>query len=703
MTGMQVNGTPRSSASARSSVDQSRARHRRRRSARRHRRRFDRSGMTSGIVDARRRLRDRRNGASGSAGGTAGGTNGNAGAGAGGGKGGSGAPGSGGGGGGSVSQGAVRWRHRPPRRRRPAASPPRCRSPASAAGRRRGLELRRRRRWWWRRAADERELGGRARRRSSSTRRAAAAPAVPPARRRRGTAGGGGGGGGGGVVIFDAPDVSITGGCVSVVGGPGGAGGALTRGGDAHARSAAASPARRASRRRTAAAAARPAPARRQRCRWHRNRHWRWRRRYRRRRSRDGPLAQSAAASDAARRRFRWPRTFRSRFLDAVRCSLVTGPGPMLVVQKYGGTSVGSVERIREVARRCIATQRAGPRRRGHRLGDVGRDQPPARARQAGQRRPAAEYERELDVIAATGEQVSVGLVSLAIQKAGGAAQSFLGSQVRIITDSAFTRARIQSIDGQKHPRRAQQGRDRRHRRLPGHRRRRQHHDARSRRLGHHRRRDRRGAQGRRLRDLHRRRRRLHDRSQHRPERAQDRAHQLRGDARAGVARRQGPADPLGRVRHEVRRARSTCARASTSNEGTWVVPEEKQMEAVLVSGVTADKNEAKMTLIGVPDKPGIAAKIFQPLSEANIVVDMIIQNISDDGRTDLTFTVPRADLQAHRRAHQARAARDGRGRASRPTTTSPRSRSSASACARTPASRCACSRSWRARGSTSS
>ena len=69
-------------------------------------------------------------------------------------------------------------------------------------------------------------------------------------------------------------------------------------------------------------------------------------------------------------------------------------------------------------------------------------------------------------------------------------------------------------------------------------------------------------------------------------------------------------------------------------------------MEAVLVSGVTADKNEAKVTLLGVPDKPGTAAKIFQPLSEANIIVDMIIQNVSDSGRTDLTFTVPRVDLK---------------------------------------------------------
>jgi aspartate kinase len=74
------------------------------------------------------------------------------------------------------------------------------------------------------------------------------------------------------------------------------------------------------------------------------------------------------------------------------------------------------------------------------------------------------------------------------------------------------------------------------------------------------------------------------------------------------------------------------------------VVPEEEQMEAVLVSGVTADKNEAKVTLLGVPDRPGIAAKLFKPLSEANIVVDMIIQNASADGTTDLTFTVPRGD-----------------------------------------------------------
>jgi len=317
----------------------------------------------------------------------------------------------------------------------------------------------------------------------------------------------------------------------------------------------------------------------------------------------------------------------------------------MLVVQKYGGTSVGSVERIREVAKRCIATQQAGhdvvvivsamsgETNRLLKLAKEVNDEPPP------------EYERELDVIAATGEQVSVGLVSLAIQKAGGAAQSFLGSQVRIITDSAFTRARIQSIDAQKI------------------------HDA----LGKGRIAVVAGFQG---------------------TDADGNITTLGrgGSDTSGVAIAAAlkadvceiytdvdgvyTSDPnivpnarkIDRISYEemlelaslgakVLQIRSVefgmkygvkiHVRSSfNQNEGTWVVPEEKQMEAVLVSGVTADKNEAKVTLIGVPDKPGTAAKIFQPLSENSIVVDMIIQNISDAGRTDLTFTVPRADLK---------------------------------------------------------
>ena len=78
--------------------------------------------------------------------------------------------------------------------------------------------------------------------------------------------------------------------------------------------------------------------------------------------------------------------------------------------------------------------------------------------------------------------------------------------------------------------------------------------------------------------------------------------------------------------------------------EGTWLVNEEESMNDVLVSGVASDKNEAKITLLRVPDQPGLAAQIFGPIAEAHIVVDMIIQNASEDGTTDLTFTVPKAD-----------------------------------------------------------
>ena len=70
-------------------------------------------------------------------------------------------------------------------------------------------------------------------------------------------------------------------------------------------------------------------------------------------------------------------------------------------------------------------------------------------------------------------------------------------------------------------------------------------------------------------------------------------------------------------------------------------------MEDVLVSGVTCDLNEAKITLLRVPDRPGLAAKIFSPIAAAHIVVDMIIQNASEEGFTDMTFTVPRADYQS--------------------------------------------------------
>lgn len=83
-----------------------------------------------------------------------------------------------------------------------------------------------------------------------------------------------------------------------------------------------------------------------------------------------------------------------------------------------------------------------------------------------------------------------------------------------------------------------------------------------------------------------------------------------------------------------------------SDEEGTMVVNEDASMEKLLVSGVTCDKNQARITLKKVPDQPGVAAKVFSPVSEAGIVVDMIIQNMRSGGQTDLTFTVPETDFK---------------------------------------------------------
>ena len=83
-----------------------------------------------------------------------------------------------------------------------------------------------------------------------------------------------------------------------------------------------------------------------------------------------------------------------------------------------------------------------------------------------------------------------------------------------------------------------------------------------------------------------------------------------------------------------------------SDEEGTMVVNEEASMEKLLVSGVTCDKNQARITLKKVPDQPGVAAKVFSPVSEAGIVIDMIIQNMRSGGQTDLTFTVPETDFK---------------------------------------------------------
>ncbi len=313
----------------------------------------------------------------------------------------------------------------------------------------------------------------------------------------------------------------------------------------------------------------------------------------------------------------------------------------MLIVQKYGGTSVGSIERIRNVARRCLATQR-----QGHRVVVIVSAMSGETNRLLGLAKQISDIpdERELDVIASTGEQVSVGLVALAIHAEGGKAISLLGHQVRVLTDSAFARARIQAIDARAITDALEDGKiavvagfqgvDR---------------EGNITTLG-------RGGS---------------DTS------GVAVAAALKADVCEIYTDVDGvyTADPnvvpsarkVSRISYEemlelaslgakVLQIRSVefgmkfgvpiHVRSSfNDNEGTWVVPEEKAMESVVVSGVTATKDEAKITMHGISDQAGIQAMVLRPLAAAGIVVDVIVQAYVEGGRTNFTFTLPAADL----------------------------------------------------------
>jgi aspartate kinase len=314
--------------------------------------------------------------------------------------------------------------------------------------------------------------------------------------------------------------------------------------------------------------------------------------------------------------------------------------GAVLIVQKYGGTSVGSIERMKAVAARCVATQR-----QGHQVAVVvsamsGETNRLLKLVSELQEDP---NDREVDVIVSTGEQVSVGLVALAIRSIGGQARSFLGHQCKIVTDSSFSRARIVSIESQPIKDALAAGEIA----VIA------------------------GFQG-----------------------VDDKGNITTlgrgGSDTTGVAIAAAlgadvceiytdvdgvyTTDPnvvptarkIDRISYEemlelaslgakVLQLRSVelgmkygvpiHVRTSFSDApGTWVVPEEAAMEKVVVSGVTASRDEAKITLEDLPDTPGIAAKLFAPLADLNISVDMIVQNQGHDGSTDLTFTVPKGD-----------------------------------------------------------
>ncbi len=313
-----------------------------------------------------------------------------------------------------------------------------------------------------------------------------------------------------------------------------------------------------------------------------------------------------------------------------------------LVVQKYGGTSVGTTDRIKNVAKRVMRTY------------DAGNDVIVVVSAMSGETNKLVALAndmseipdgREYDVVVATGEQVTIGLLAMYLKSQGYKAKSYQGWQVPIITDSTATKARIESIDDKNI--RADlkngsivivagfQGMDAAGNVTT---------------LG-------RGGS---------------DTS------AVAIAAALKADVCEIYTDVDGvyTTDPnickearkiekisydemleLASLGAKVLQIRSVefakkydvdvHVRSSLNeNTGTMVTREDKDMEGILVSGVAYDKNEAKIAVMGVPDKPGIAAKILTPLSDAAISVDMIVQNVSSEGLTDFTFTVTKADLK---------------------------------------------------------
>ena len=312
-----------------------------------------------------------------------------------------------------------------------------------------------------------------------------------------------------------------------------------------------------------------------------------------------------------------------------------------LIVQKYGGTSVGDTERMKNVARRALAAQA-----KGHRVVVVVSAMSGETNRLLGLVKQITDRpdEREQDQIVATGEQVSIGLVALAIQAQGGKAQSFLGSQCRIITDSTFSKARIKSIDADSIFRVLDEGRIAVIAGFQG--------------IDEHGNVTTLGRGG-------------SDTT------AVAIAAAIKADACEIYTDVDGvyTTDPnvaprarkLDRISYEemlelaslgakVLQIRSVefamkyrvplWVKSSFSDDpGTLVCPEDQAMEDVVVSGIAYDKNDARLWVRGVPDKPGVAAKIFGALDEKAIVVDIIVQNPPHDGVCDLAFTVARADL----------------------------------------------------------
>jgi len=314
-----------------------------------------------------------------------------------------------------------------------------------------------------------------------------------------------------------------------------------------------------------------------------------------------------------------------------------------LIVQKFGGTSVSSTERIKNVARR-VARWKA----QGHDIIVVPSAMSGETNRLIGLAKEISSSPdpRELDVIASTGEQVTIALLAMALHEAGLKAKSYTGAQVRVLTDSTFTKARILQIDDERIREdlgegnvvvvAGFQGAD-------------EHGNITT--LG-------RGGS---------------DTS------AVALAAALKADECQIYTDVDGVYTTDPRVVPEARKLDTitfeemlemaslgskvlqirsvefagkykvklrVLSSFQDEGEGTLITVEEnKQMEQPIISGIAFNRDEAKLTVLGVPDRPGIAYQILGPIAEANIDVDMIIQNVGHDGTTDFSFTVNRGDF----------------------------------------------------------
>jgi len=313
-----------------------------------------------------------------------------------------------------------------------------------------------------------------------------------------------------------------------------------------------------------------------------------------------------------------------------------------LVVQKFGGTSVGSVERIRNVAKRVAETYDAG-----NDVVVVVSAMSGETNKLVGLANEICEFpdSREHDVLVSSGEQVTVALLAMCLKSMGYKAKSYLGHQIPILTDNCFSKARIKKISDKKLRQDLNdrtiiiaagfQGVDS---------------DGNITTLG-------RGGSdtsGVALAAA------LHadvceiftdvdgvyttdpnicDNARKIERISYDEMLEL---ASLGAKVLQIRSVQFAKKFNVVVHVRSSF----NDNTGTLVTKEDKEMESILVSGITYAKDETKLAVMRVPDKPGIAAKILSPLSAANISVDMIVQNVSEDGFTDFTFTVAKADFK---------------------------------------------------------